>query len=135
MTQRGRYTLTVALILLASAALLLPGCRSKKPKKRHKTLHGVVTYVDLTTGDVAMDWFNPKKSKTIQVTGRVTKDTDIYIDGKLAAITDIKIGDPVIVEGYIQGADAVAERVTIDHGTGKTINRPEPVTTTQPVGT
>ncbi len=104
------------ILLVVSAAIMLTGlvgCKSKDDTKRERILHGTVDTIDLPSKTISIEWYNPKRSETMFIAGRLTKDTEIYIDGKITDITKIKIGDPVIVEGYKKGSDVVAVKIDI----------------------
>ncbi len=121
----------IALTLLVIVSTVITGCKSKEPKKRQRTLHGIIDTIDLNSKTVSMEWYNPKRGQTMFIAGRITKDTEIYIDGKIADITQIKPGDSVIVEGYKKGSDIVATKVDIVRAAkSKKIIKPNP--TTQP---
>ncbi len=103
----------VLLALTVVTMNMFIGCKSKEPKKRQRTLHGIIDTIDLNSKTVSMEWYNPKRGQTMFIAGRITKDTEIYIDGKISDITQIKPGDSVIVEGYKKGSDIVATKVDI----------------------
>lgn len=89
------------------------GCKSKEDKKRARILHGTIDTIDLPSKTISVEWYNPKRGETMFVAGRITKETEIYIDGKIEDISKIKTGDPVIVEGYKKGSDVVAVKLDI----------------------
>ncbi len=117
-------------LLLATFAFFTDGCKSKSEKKRNRVLRGTIEEVDIPGKTVTMNWFNEKLGKSMVIAGQITKETEIYIDGKLGDLSQIKSGDKVIVEGYQKGTDTVAAKVNITH-TGQT-PKPKPATT-QPV--
>ncbi len=123
----------VVLALSVSMLIGISGCKSKKPKKRERTLHGIIDTIDLNSKTVSMEWYNPKRGQTMFIAGRITKDTEIYIDGKIADITQIKPGDSVIVEGYKKGSDIVATKVDIVRSAkAKKIIKHKPTTQASP---
>jgi ribosomal protein S12 len=110
----------------------LTGCKSKDKQPKHRTLHGTVSTIDTSNGTVAMNWFNENLGKSMVVAGKITKDTEIYIDGKLGDITHIQENDEVSVEGFKKGTDIVAVKVMITRNAtqSQTIKKPTP--TSQP---
>ncbi len=110
---RKNKTLIVAITLACAMMIVSGGCKSKSSKKRYRTLHGIIDTIDLKSKTVSMEWYNPKRGQTMFIAGRITKDTEIYIDGKLSDITKVKSGDSVVVEGYKKGSDIVAVKVDI----------------------
>jgi hypothetical protein len=119
-------------LFLASFAFLADGCKSKEDKKHNRTLKGTIEEIDIPGNTVSMNWFNEKLGKSMVIAGIITKETEIYIDGKLGNIGNLsqaKTGDKVIVEGYKKGTDVVAVKINITQvGQATKINRP----TTQP---
>lgn len=113
MDKRKSVAMAMVLMFGVSGALLLAGCGSKKPKKRSRTLNGMVESIDVASGSVAMSWFDEKAAKTRQIGGRIAPETEIYIDGKVAELSDVREGDEVMVEGYKQGIDIVATRIDV----------------------
>jgi hypothetical protein len=111
----------VIMLTAAGLSLGLDGCKGKESKQRNRTLKGTVESIDLTNKTVTMSWFNEKIGRSMPISGRITKDTEIYIDGKLSDLSQIKENDSVVVEGYQKGYDTVAEKVNI-------IRAPEPAT-------
>ncbi len=121
-------------LLVLVVGISLPGCKSKESKKRYRTLHGTIVSVDTSNGTIVMNWFNEKTGTTIPIGGQVTKETEIYIDGKVADISQIKVDDEVTVEGYQKGPDTVPVKITINHHSGGTKIIPKKATT-QPART
>jgi|WetSurMetagenome_2_1015567.scaffolds.fasta_scaffold131875_2 hypothetical protein len=116
-------------LFLASFAFLADGCKSKEDKKHTRTLKGTIEELDIPGNTVTMNWFNEKLGKSMIIAGKITKETEIYIDGKLGKLSHVKSGDKVIVEGYKKGTDIIAVKVNITQvGQATKINRP----TTQP---
>jgi len=122
-------------MMMVIAALFcgLNGCKSKESKKKPRTLHGTVDSIDMVTKTVIIEWFNDKTGKTMFLPGRVTPETEIFIDGKLADLSQVRTKDDVVVEGYQKGTDNVAVKVTITRATDKVLRIVKP-TSTQPAG-
>ncbi len=126
---KGLKSIIILAIFLASFSLVLDGCKSKEDKKHNRTLHGTIEEIDVPGNAVTMNWFNEKLGKSMIIAGKITKETEIYIDGKLGNLSQVKSGDKVIVEGYKKGTDIVGVKVSITHaGPATKITRP----TTQP---
>jgi hypothetical protein len=87
--------------------------------------------VSAANNTVAMNWYSEKLGKSIPVSGKIIPETEIYIDGKLADINQLKENDEVIVEGYKKGTDVIALKVMVTRTAAngsQTIQKP----TTQP---
>jgi len=120
------------IVFVAALAVGVNGCKSKEDKKQNRTLQGTIESVDLPTKTVTMNWFNEKWGKPIIVAGRVTNETEIYVDGKIGDLGQVKVGDKVIVEGYKKGADIVAVKVNVTHSAEESHKIVKPGATTQP---
>jgi hypothetical protein len=79
-----------------------------------------------------MNLFNEKEGKTIPVAGKITPETEIYIDGKLADISQLKENDEVSVEGYKKGTDVVAVKVMVARNSNVSQKIQKPAAATQP---
>jgi len=104
------------LLVMTGSVLCLDGCKAKEQKKHNRTIQGTVEEIDIPGNTVTMNWFNEKQGKSLTLAGKITKETEVYIDGKLADLSQVKTGDKVIVEGYKKGTDIVAIKVSITHG-------------------
>jgi len=115
MTERARIGLVVIItfIFILSAGALIPGCRSKKPKKKYARREGTVQAIDLETRRVSIASYVKKLGKTIPITGALAPEAEIYIDGKLSDLSEVGIGDKVIVDGYKYKGQITATRVEI----------------------
>jgi len=132
MNKQRPLSLVILLIFAVSAGLTLTGCRSKKSKRKYKTLQGVIERID-KDGAVAMSWFNEKRGKTMIISAPIREDTEIYIDGKLADLSQVKPGDQVVVEGYKEGTDLHPVRVDVIRTAGKKAKSRKPaLPTTRP---
>lgn len=94
-TRRPRATL---LALVASCALLITACEQEPGVPDYQALAGKVlaTYPD--TGELAIRTMDNAADRTVACV--VTGDSEIYVNDKLAALSDIQIGDPVEFIGY-----------------------------------
>lgn len=106
-------------LVVAVAGLMFTGCKSKEEKPRNRTLKGKVDRIDVNTKMMSMQWFSEKSDRPIFLAAPCLPETEIYIDGKLSDISQIRPGDPVVVEGYKQGSDLKPLKVIIDRSTGE----------------
>ncbi|NLX05493.1 MAG: hypothetical protein GXY33_10145 [Phycisphaerae bacterium] len=127
-----RLTACVAVCLAAS--ILISGCGSGKSKRRYDTRDGVVEAVDPATRRVTMTTFVPKLGRTIKITGQLAEDAEIYIDGKLADLSQIELNDRVRVYGYKEGDEIMATKVEIlrTEGGSEAATVQKPAAETQP---
>jgi hypothetical protein len=124
---RKSKTLLVAVLALLVLAGGFSGCKSKDKKKQSRVIKGIVESIDLANNIVTMNFFNEKVGKNIPLASPIYKDTEIYIDGKLADISQLKENDPVVVEGFKKGADLHPTKITVIHlnkQIGKIIKNP-----------
>src|SRR5262245_64369870 len=122
---RNRFTCwtapIVSVVSIVSVAISA-GCKpeeSKQPKTQ--TREGVITRVDPASRRLAMKVRNPQdpgKFLDQPIEGTVTETTDIWIDGRAARITDLKVNDNVQATGYPQGkgenANYVAQTIRVN---------------------
>ena len=97
----GRIMLqTAAMLSLSAALILVGGCRRPAQERKYDAVAGVATEIDLDTGDVSMDWRNAETGGVRRLTGRVTQETEILINGIGADLADARLGDRVTVVVY-----------------------------------
>ena len=89
--------------LLCAAAWLLPGCAEEAPKRKYRVLEGTAEKIDLKTGQVSMNYFSKKRNEELAVEGRITDETEVLINGRLARLEDIRPQEHVRVTGYKEG--------------------------------
>lgn len=88
----------VTCVCLASALFWVSGCRQEKPSMSIIPLEGKVEKVEARpdgTGTITILYFNEKKGQEVADKGEVTKETEIMINGAVASLADIKIGERV----------------------------------------
>ena len=115
MVTRSQRQSGVVIVMLLPLGLV--GCREKGPKRAYAVRDGRVRSVNPETGEVSMDYVEPKTNTPIILKGRVTQDTEILINGRSASLDDVRLGDWVKVTGYREGPKTdpqlVANRVEI----------------------
>lgn len=104
----------VLAVMLLAAIVMTVGCRSDKPERKYREpIDGTAEAINVETGEVTMLWYNEKKDKEIPLTGRVTDETEYFINGRAAKLTDIRLKERVRVSGYIRGSDMDREYVVV----------------------
>jgi hypothetical protein len=119
------------------AAVLLPvsagGCSKRRDAPQFETVEGVIERIDLPNSEVTLRYYNRKRDREVSITGKATAETEIYINGVLSALADLREGERVSVVGRIEGSgpdrEVVATRV--DARRAETVRR-QPATTTAP---
>jgi cytochrome c-type biogenesis protein CcmE len=120
-----RLVVVLSMIACVSAMTML-GCKSKESKTQDRTLHGTVATTDVANGSVSMNWFNEKIGKPMIIGGQVTEDTEIYIDGKVADLGQLREGDEVVVDGYTEkGKGIFAKRISVTRNSAGTMTKIE----------
>ena len=108
----------VCLLCVGVAWPLVLGCSDDKPKRKYHVLEGTVKNVDLSTNKVSMLWYSEKRGMELTVDGTVTGETEVLINGRVAKLEDLIIGERIKVEGYQVGKGEnkrlVATRVTVE---------------------
>ena len=89
-------------------------------------VQGTIVRVDVGARWAALEYFDPGNGATREVTGEVPPKCTITIDGKVATLADLRIGDVVVVTGQVNrrkktGKDEtriVAEEIRVIHRNG-----------------
>lgn len=104
----------ISLLTLSAAIALTAACRSDKPERKYvEPIEGRAEAINVETGEVTMLWYNEKKGKEVPITGRVTDETEYFINGRAAKLTDIRLNERVRVSGYIRGSDMDREYIVV----------------------
>jgi len=91
---------TAAILSLSAVLILAGGCRRPVQERKYDAVAGVATEIDLDTGYVSMDWRNEETGGVRRLTGQVTQETEIFINGIGAELADARLGDRVTVVVY-----------------------------------
>lgn len=112
-------------LILVAAVLAAGGCRDQKPSVSIVPLEGKVEKVDAKpdgTGTITILYFNEKQGQDITATGDVLKETEIMINGAIASLADVKVGERVRGEVKIEKVGEVrkhtALKINIDRALG-----------------
>ncbi len=111
---------TAAILRLSAAVIFVGGCAGTAREREYNAVTGVTSGIDLDTGRVSMDWRNEETGDVRPLTGQVTKETEIFINGIAAELADVRLGDRVIVVVYSLPEDRTRWIVTLAQ-----IERPE----------
>ncbi len=103
---------TAAILSLSAAVILVGGCRRPVQEREYNAVAGVASEIDLDTGRVSMDWRNEDTGDIRRLTGQVTQETEIFINGIGAELADVRLGDRVTVVVYHQPDDPTRRIVT-----------------------
>lgn len=101
-----------AVIALGAGFLACGACGHKDAAPEHRTIDGVAESIDPSTNQVSMRWYNQKKQQDMKVAGTVTDQTEILINGRVARLEDIKVGEKVKATGRIM-KDSGATQLTV----------------------
>ncbi len=112
MSRTTRHIL-VALALFALANV--PGCSESDDQREYQSVEGTIERIDLASGQVTLLYFSKKHDREVTITGTATPETEIFINGALATLEDLREGERVSVVGWVKGhgteKQVVAERV------------------------
>lgn len=91
--------LTCGVALVICTALVTACSDSDKKAPKMRTVVGVAKSIDLKNNNVSMNFVNPE-GKEITLTGSVKPDAEVWINGRIQKLEDIREGDKVTVHGY-----------------------------------
>ncbi len=119
------------MIVLAAGFLACGACSRKNPAPEHGMIEGVAESIDTGANQVSMRWYNPKKQADVRITGTVTDQTEILVNGRVARLEDIQVGEKVKATGRLvkEGGtpQLIATRIEVTRETAPTSG-----TTTRP---
>lgn len=116
---------TVAAVMLAGG-----GCREKIEQPKVLPLEGKVTKIDTRAGAITVRYFNEKQQKEMTDTGAVNENTEIVINGALASLADIRVGElvrgQVVIERDGQERRARVLKISVDRPVESEGEQPTP---------
>ena len=125
-----------SLCLLAGGLLSLAGCKTEKSEREHGAIRGTILNVDEATGKVTVRHYSEKKKKHLPREITVTPKTEIFINGRIAQLNEIKTGEQVVVAGYVERDGSrkrmVAQEIKIERDDWSSAPRSATQSTTQP---
>ncbi|MFQ5591147.1 MAG: hypothetical protein ACE5HE_08300 [Phycisphaerae bacterium] len=101
----------------ALALVFAPGgCRENDPAYEVITLEGKVEKIDARpdgTGEITVVYFNEKRNQEMHGTGTVNRETEVMINGVLARLEDIRVGERIRGEVRIAKKGTDDERIAL----------------------
>lgn len=94
-------------------SLFAVGCSRDDDGPEHRIIEGTVEQIDLDTGRVSLRFFHKRSNSQQVLEGRITNETEVLINGQVAALKDIMQNERVRVTGYRIGSGANAEMVAM----------------------
>ncbi|RJP39764.1 MAG: hypothetical protein C4547_03235 [Phycisphaerales bacterium] len=104
------------------------GCRQKAEPPRVIPLEGRTVDVDPRRGKITVSYYSEKHDKEITATGLVTDETEIRINGVIATLADVAVGEFVKGEVRVEASGDKKRMVALSI----IIDRPEPKPTPPP---
>ena len=116
-----RVLMTPARMLAAALLVALGGCGDKEPAHAHRKVEGIIESIDQANSEVTLRYFSDKHKAEMTITGAVTSDTEILINGVISNLADLRPGERVTVAGWARGhgseREVVAERIWAERAT------------------
>ena len=132
-TQRCLVAVTVG--LAGPLMLITSGCGKEDAHPDHQSIDGTIGQINLADSQITLRYFSPKHKIETSITGKVNENTEIFINGVLSSIEDLREGERVNVIGWVRGhgADRQVEAVKLTVERAETIRRESAgASTTQP---
>ena len=121
-------------VLLTAALLLTAGCGKDRSEHKYAIREGTALEID-AEGNVSMEFVNDKGIR-MTGTGKVAADAEIWINGRQAAVSDVRPGDPIKVTLRIEGKKMnktfIATKIEVEREEFESVGEPA---ATQPAET
>ena len=91
----------VAIIGLILPVLLNCGCKQRVAQRKYRTVVVTTREIDIESGVVVVDSLDDKTGEVRQKSGRVTRETEFFINGISASFEDVRVGDRGKVTVYV----------------------------------
>ena len=107
----GRLANVVLAVLVS--ALLVAGCQSEgKSRKKPGSAKGFVTKTDLANNKVSMKVKKERDGSEVEITGSLTPETEVFINGLKRTPAEVELNDEIRVE-YERTGDGVEMQFTV----------------------
>ena len=109
-----------------TGVLLIPGCRKQDPGYEVMTLEGTVEKIELTsdeTGEISVSYYSEKHGQEVVGTGRVTRETEIIVNGVVAKLKDLHEGERIRGEVRIEKKGGKKQQIVLK----VYVDRPKPL--------
>ncbi len=81
------------ILSIAGVLCLVAGCAEDKKKTHVEEVAGTIERIDHASGMVAVRSYSPKHNKEVVFEVMVTPETELLINGSIATLRDLKIGE------------------------------------------
>ncbi|NOX59925.1 MAG: hypothetical protein GXP29_13860 [Planctomycetes bacterium] len=113
------FVSSTAAVLFVVAVCVLSGCSKEEKKPRIEEVTGTIERIDLSGRKVVVRTFSQKHDKEITFNVVVNPETEILINGSIAKLEDLKIGETAfgsvrIVEGPNDTKIITAAKVRVE---------------------
>ena len=112
--------------LIVGVLLLITGCGKDRPEHKYTTREGTALDIDLN-GGVSMEFVS---EKGIRMTGKgaVAEDAEVWINGKQAALGDVRRGDHIKVTLRVEGSGMnkgfIATKIEVERDAFESTSQP-----------
>jgi len=117
MPSKRHWCRVIYVFMCGSIVVSAPvGCRDNDPGFEVITLEGKVEKIDVNpdgTGEITVAYFSEKHNQEMIGTGTITKETEIMINGALAQLKDIRVGERIRGEVRIQNKGDKKNRIAL----------------------
>ena len=124
------YRSSLTILLGIAIGLTCSGCKEDDPGFKTVTVSGTVEKIDLANSRVEITFYSDKHRKTVITEVVVTPETEIFINGELAQLADVKLGERAEGEAVVtrEGDEQIntVTRVQIERPTSVTPRQPVP---------
>lgn len=120
-----------ALLLTPLLIVSIHGCRKEDREPEIRSVEGVIQNLDLANSRITLRFYNERHKRYVTVTGQATPETEIEINGVIATLQDLRIGERITAEGLVKGKgdnlEVIARTITVQRA--ETIRRESTDTT------
>lgn len=115
----------VGLLLTPLLMASISGCRKEDHEPEFRSVEGVIQNVDLVKSRITLQFYNERHKRYVTVTGQATPETEIEINGVIATLKDLRVGERITAEGLVKGKgdnlEVIARKITVQRA--ETIRR------------
>lgn len=119
---------TSVMAVILGLLVLGGGCSDKESAVVIRQLQGTIEKMDVSSGRVTLRYLHEETGEERLVQGLVTDETEIFVNGRLAKLQDMRIGEHILVHGRVEkiGKDRRITALKIEISRQETVSFPSP---------
>ncbi len=89
-------------LLLIGSCMTGAGCRDDAPEIEYHNVRGTIQEIDLQRRQIKLRFLHEETGSYMERTGEVPSDAEIFINGRITDIAELRVGEHILVKGRVE---------------------------------